>query len=116
MVADFINIDWDPLLNVDEANPNLSLDNFNKKVNEIIDTYLPLIKLSKKDLKIQAKPWITTGIRKSIKQRDLLLRKFIKAKDDNLKEEFHHKYKALRNKIVSLTIEQVKNYIFSSIL
>jgi hypothetical protein len=53
-------------------------------------------------LKIQAKPWITNGIRSSIKRRDKILRKFIKTKDELLKEELYSKYKSLRNKIVSL--------------
>ena len=38
---------------------------------------------------MQAKPWITFKIRNLIKRRDKLLRKFIKATDDVLKEEFH---------------------------
>ena len=67
LVTDFINISWDTVLNIDEANPIVCLNNFSRKANEVIDTYLPLIKLSKKELKIQVKPWITSGIRKSIK-------------------------------------------------
>ena len=35
-------------------------------MKEVINTYLSLKKLSKKELKIQAKPWITNGIRSSI--------------------------------------------------
>ena len=41
-------------------------------MKEVINTYLPLKKLSKKELKIQAKPWITNGIRSSIKRQDTL--------------------------------------------
>ena len=48
--------------------------------------------LSKKELKIQAKPWITNGIRFSIKRRDKLLRKFIKRKDEVLKDELYSIY------------------------
>ena len=69
----------------------------------VINTYHPLKKLSKKELKIQVKPWITNGIRSSIKRRDKLLRKFIKTKDEVLKDESYSTYKTLRNKIVSLT-------------
>ena len=104
LVSEFINIDWKSILKLDEANPATSFDNFNKKINEIIDIHLPLKKLSKKELKIQAKPWITAGIRNSIKRRDKLLRKFIKSKDEGkIKEDLYSKYKALRNKVVSLT-------------
>ena len=97
LVTDFVNINWDTVLNVDEANPIVCLNNFSRKANEVIDTYLPLIKLSKKELKIQVKPWITSKIRKSIKQCDKLLRKFIKTKNEELKEELYAKYKNIRN-------------------
>ena len=72
-------------------------------MKEVINTYLPLKRVSKKDLKIQAKSWITNGIRSSIKRRDKLLRKFIKIKDEVVEHELYATYKTLRNKIVSLT-------------
>ena len=87
-----ININWDSVLNIDEANPIVCLNNFSRKANEVIDTYLPLIKLSKNP-EIQVKPWITSRIRKSIKQHNKLLRKFIKTKNEELKEELYAKYK-----------------------
>ena len=37
LVADFINIDWDSVLSIDQANPIISFDNYIKKTNEIID-------------------------------------------------------------------------------
>ena len=88
---------------MEKGNTNLTFENYNKKMKEVINTYLPLKRLSKKDFKIQAKPWITNGIRSSIKRRDKLLRKFIKTKDEVLKHELYATYKTLRNKIVSLT-------------
>ena len=103
LVADFINIDWDSVLSVDEGDPIASCENFIEKTNSIIDTYIPLKKLSKKELKIQAKPWITSAIRKSIERRDKILSNFIKSKDDEHKEELYSRFKSLRNKIVSLT-------------
>ena len=72
-------------------------------MKEVSNTYLPLKRLSKKDLKIQAKPWITNGIRSSIKRRDKLSRKFVKTKDEVLKHELYATYNTLRNKIVSVT-------------
>ena len=54
------------------------------------------------------KPWITSGIRNSIKRRDKLLRKYIKAKDETIKEELHARYKNLRNRIVSMIRQSKK--------
>ena len=48
-----------------------------QKLNEVIDTYIPLKKMTKKDFRLQAKPWITFDIIKSIKRRDKLLRLYI---------------------------------------
>ena len=62
---------------------------------------MPLKKLTKKEIKQQYKPWITNGIRKSIKRRGKYYKKFIKAKNEVIKEDYH-KYKELRNQIVTL--------------
>ena len=103
LVAEVINTNWKSVLDIEKGNPNLTFENYNKKMQEIINAYLPLKKLSKKEFKIQVKPWITNVIRSSIKRRDKLLRKFIKPKDEVLKDELYSTYKTLRNKIVSLT-------------
>ena len=69
LVSEVININWKSVLEIEKGNPNLTFENFNIKMHEVINTYLPLKKLSKKRLKIQAKPWITNGITSSIKRR-----------------------------------------------
>ena len=102
LVADFLNLEWDSILELNKADPNHSIDNLFTETNKIIDTYLPLKKVLNKDLKAQSKPWITKGIRKSMKRRDKLLKLFIKSHDPAKKELLHTQYKALRNKIVSL--------------
>ena len=72
LVAEVINIKWKSVLEIEKGNPNLTFDNYNKK-NEGSYQYLPsLKKLSKKELKIQAKPWITNDIGSSIKRRSYL--------------------------------------------
>ena len=67
-------------------------------------------KTTKKDFRLQAKPWITPGIINSIKRRDKLLRLYTKAKDGNSKEELHSQYKFLRNRIVAITRFSKKMY------
>ena len=102
LIADVININWDTVLEMNKCDPDYSFNNFDKKINEILDKYAPIKKLSKKELKGLSKPWITTGIRKSIKRRDKILNSYIKCKDNTRKEELHSEYKTLRNRIVSL--------------
>ena len=50
-----------------------------------------------------------------LKDEIKLLRKFIKTKDEVLKDELYSTYKTLRNEIVS-RLGQVKSYIFKNIL
>ena len=102
LVADVIDINWPEVLSIERGDAQHSYEMFNKKMNEILDTHVPLKKLNKKELRLQAKPWITPGIVKSIKRRDKLLRKFITTKEINRKNELHTQYKTLRNQIVSI--------------
>ena len=75
---------------------------FDSKINEIIDIPVPLKKMNKKYFRLQAKPWITSDIIKSIKRRDKLLRLYIRTKEVNRKEELHKQYKTFRNRIVTI--------------
>ena len=79
LVADILNVDWRELISPTKMDANYSLDKFLEKSLEIVNRHAPLKKMSKKDFKLEAKPWITPGILASIKRRDLLLRKCINA-------------------------------------
>ena len=105
-----MDVDWPEVLSLDKSDPNYSFENADKKINEIIDTHIPLKKLTKKDFKLQEKPWITTGIIKSIKRRDNLLRQYINSNDVAHKDEIHKQYKTLRNKIIKLIKDSKKSY------
>ena len=88
-IADIININWDQILELDKGDPNHSFISFENKINQTLDNYAPLKKLSKKEYKQLSKPWITTGIRRSISRRDILFNKFIKCNDIEKKKELH---------------------------
>ena len=57
----------------------------------LLDTYAPLKRTNKYELKFKSKPWITLGLQKSISVKNKLLTNFINEKDPTLKEEFHTK-------------------------
>ena len=109
LVADTININWLQILSPGKMESNYSFDMFDKQVNELVNKHAPLKKLNKKDFKMQAKPWITPGIIKSIRRRDKLLRLYIKT-EGNHKEEIHNEYKRIRNKIIDLIRKSKKNH------
>ena len=89
LVAESISVDWPTVLEPWKDDPQHSFDKFYGKVNEILDKYVPLKIVSKKQLRLEAKPWITRGILKSIKRGDKLLRKYINAKDPVRKDQLH---------------------------
>ena len=54
--------------------------NFYIKLSEVVDLHVPLKKLSKQHFKARSKPWITSGIRTSIKIKNGSFKKFLKTK------------------------------------
>ena len=56
IVSEFVNLNWQDILSIEKMDPTHSLQNFDAKINEIIDKHIPLKKLSKKDFKLKEKP------------------------------------------------------------
>ena len=109
-LLDLISIDWDRVIDTDRNDTNECFNRFQASINPLIDKYLPLKKLSKKEVKNHFKPWITVGIRNSIKRREKLYKKYIKAKDQESKNTYHSQYKELRNLIVNISRQSKKNH------
>jgi hypothetical protein len=65
---------------------------------------MPWRKLTRKEMRAQAKPWLTQGILNSIQRKDKLLRKCIQAKDPIRKEILRTEFKPLRNRITYIVI------------
>ena len=110
LVGDFLDIHWPEILSLDRGDINYSFDMFDKKINEILDKNVPYKKIDKKQLRLEAKPWITQGILTCIKRRDHLLKQYINPRNSTRKNEIHLNYKSLRNKIVALITKSKKNY------
>jgi len=71
---------------------------------------VPTIKVTKRQHKTRLKPWITSGILKSVSKRDFLFRKFANTKDPAIKSQFHKSFKSYRNLIVSLIRKSKSNH------
>ena len=96
-ILDYFSIDWDVALKLDEQNVNYSTESFLNKINSLLRNYTPLKKIKKYKLKFRSKPWITTGLQKSISVKNKFLTNFIKKKDPAKKAELHLQYKNHRN-------------------
>ena len=89
---------------------NICVDLFLHDVETTIQSHAPLKKLTNREYKLQSKPWLTRGILKSIKARDKLLEKILKAKNNNTKTKLRNKYKQHKYKIIKLIRISKKSY------
>ena len=74
--GDIDEIDWP--LTTGNTDVNLSFEIFLRLIGKILDKHAPLKKKSRKKQKEKIKPWVTRGIRHSMKIRDTLYKQFIK--------------------------------------
>ena len=85
---DYFSIDWDETLKIEERNIDYSTEIFLNKINELVDNFAPYKINNKYKLKFKSKPWITTGLQKSISVKNKLLSDFIKKRILLLKQSF----------------------------
>ena len=60
---------------------NLGFETFLRFIKKTLDKHAPIKRVKKIESKIIPKPWITRGIKTSIKKRDKLYKQMIKAKN-----------------------------------
>ena len=63
-------IDWNTILAINQNDVNLSLDNFIRIIECLLDKHAPFVKVSNKQLKNKSKPWLTNEILNSIKVKN----------------------------------------------
>ena len=108
-LCDLAAIDMDTEVIV-ANDPSKSMDNLLQKTDKLLDVYYPLEKLTKKEFKQTIKPWITAGILNSIKRKNELFRKYMKCKNNTVRDNIHNEYKSLKNRITNLIQISKKNY------
>ena len=57
--------------------PNVMFDSFYTRISHIVDVHIPLIQLSKRELRMKSKSWITPALRVSINIKNKLFEKYI---------------------------------------
>ena len=88
-----------------------SFDKFFLIVKTLLDTYAPIQKLTKAESKLKSKPWLTRGIMTSIKKKNKIYKKFIKAKNSTEKNILCNEFKHYRNLVTKLSrISKAKSY------
>ena len=74
--------------NVDNANPNEVAVTITKTYQILLDKYMPLKKLSRKQKRFRNKPWITPTIKVSIRKKNKLYKLSKRKNGGNLTAEY----------------------------
>ena len=97
---ELININWDQLFANKSSEESFNI--FFQKIEKLLDEMAPIKKLSRKEIKTEKKPWITSGILKSIQNRDKLHKKYLKETCNMRKSLLFIDFKKKRNMIIKL--------------
>ena len=107
-ILDFLSIDWEGELN--NKGVNEATAKFFQVMNELINRYIPLKKITQKEYKRKYKPWITDIIVNKINDKNNILSKITKCMDLTRKAELKDAFKTIRNEITQITRSNKKNY------
>ena len=67
VLAEVSNINWNEIISLPNMNTDKLFSKFYNKLNKVVNTHMPFKTVSKPRARQLSKPWITKGIRKSIK-------------------------------------------------
>ena len=86
-ILDYFSVNWKNVINLQRNDVNHSLQNFFDSVNDLLKIHAPYKKVKKYKLKFKEKPWINSGLQKSISIKNSTFQKYINTKDPHIKEE-----------------------------
>ena len=109
-ILDFLDNDWEQLLQLDKIDPNLSTSTLVEVTSKILDIHAPLKQQKQKQKFVNKKPWITPAILVSVQSKQWHYKKFIREKVSSKKQELHEKFKKYRNALVKIVRTSKKNY------
>ena len=79
LLDDMQSVDWHVVFDSIE-NPSDLFKSFYIKLSSVIDVHILLKQLSRKEIRLKSKPWISKGLNKSIQIKNKLFKKYIKSK------------------------------------
>ena len=102
------NMNWNQLFENKSSEDSFTI--FIQKIDKLLDEMAPVKVLSKKEVKLENKPWITRGILNSIHDRDKIYKRYLKEKNKTTKTALFNKFKYKRNMIILLLRKSKKDY------
>ena len=109
-VLDYLSIDWDQELKIINNDTDYSTSKFFSTMDTLMDRYIPVRKVTNREYKSKYKPWITTAILNKIRERNKILNKYTKCKNQVIKPTLHREYTTMKNEITSMTRKSKKEY------
>ena len=106
---ELLKINWDDIYDPN-TNTNQKFKSFFDKIEKLLDEMAPIQKLTKKEVGLSTRPWITFGILASMKQRDKLYKEYTIEKSPLKKNEIFESYKKHRNEVLNLIRISKKDY------
>ena len=73
------------------------------QINSLSEKHVPLKQITKTEGKTKSRPWIRTGILRSIQNKNKIFSKFCKVKDQEQKDLQQQQFKNYRNILSNLT-------------
>ena len=104
------SIPWENILSQVNLSASSAFDLFFKQINTLLDQHAPIHKLSKKQISLKKKPWISKSIQSFMRERNRLFKSYCQETNPTVKWTKHNDYKRIRNIIVSKTKEWKKQY------
>ena len=96
---------------IEEANVNKSFGLFYNKFESLLNTMAPFKKQTKREKRLEQRPWITKGLLISMKKRDSLYKKLTGKNYNPLESrKISFEYKKYRNLIITLLKRSKGNY------
>jgi len=101
-------------LQIDQTKPSEALDFSISYLSRSLKEQAPLKQLTKSKKQLAHKPWITTSLLKSIKNKNSLYRALVRSRFKN--QNAHKKYENYRKKVTHFLEESKRNYYQSQFL
>ena len=111
-ISDFHQTDWEQILCTEKSDATFSMNQYLSEIDSLLEIHAPPKKLNKKELTFLTIPWITQDLQNSITKKNNIYSKFVKCKNQKLKEFYHNNYKTYRN-LLSTLLKRAKEKYFT---
>ena len=83
LISEVRNVNWSEVLGSESGatDVNTVFQSFYDRITEIINKHAPIRKLSRKEIKSLSKPWVTPGIKTSIRNKDKFYKRLIETRN-----------------------------------